>query len=103
MLIVVNCVRDLEPRKVINSQNSGPYTFKTLLRWCIKGPIGRQDKSKNFLYPALLKIKVKDNSIENLLQTLHEKDFVNTQLEHSQNRMTIYYGSLSKRERSISI
>ena len=45
-------------------------------------------------------IEVKDNSIENLLQKLYENDFVETQLERSQNKMAIYYDNLSKNDRS---
>ena len=37
LLIGANCVRALEPREVISSQNGGPYAFKTLLGWCIAG------------------------------------------------------------------
>ena len=43
---------------------------------------------------------MKDNSIENLLQKLYENDFVETQLERSQNKMAIYYDNLSKNDRS---
>ena len=45
LLIGANCVRALEPRKVISSKNGGPYAFKTLLGWCIVGPMESQNKS----------------------------------------------------------
>ena len=37
-LIGANCVKALEPRELIASKNGGPYTFRTLLGWCIVGP-----------------------------------------------------------------
>ena len=39
LIIGANCVRALEPREVISSQNGGPYAFKRLLGWCIVGPM----------------------------------------------------------------
>ena len=42
--IVANCVCALEPREVISSQNRGPYAFKTLLGWCVVGPMINQTK-----------------------------------------------------------
>ena len=39
LLISANCVRALEPSEVISSQNGGPYVFKTLLGWCLVGPM----------------------------------------------------------------
>ena len=39
LLIGANCTRALEPIKVISSRNDGPYAMKTVLGWCIVGPI----------------------------------------------------------------
>jgi len=91
LLIEANCVRTLELRKVIASKNGDPYDFKTLLGWCIVGPMESQNKlttvccnrimvsshgkSNSFITQP---IEVKDNSIENLLQKLYENDFVET-------------------------
>ena len=40
-----NCVRALEPSEVISSQNGGPYVFKTLLGWCLVGPMIKKKTS----------------------------------------------------------
>ena len=47
-LIGANCVRALEPRKLISSQNGDPYAFKTLLGWCVVGPMINQIKAGKF-------------------------------------------------------
>ena len=39
LLIGANCMKALEPIKIIPSKGDGPYAYKTLLEWCIEGPI----------------------------------------------------------------
>ena len=39
LLIGANCMKALEPMKIIPSKEDGPYAYKTLLGWCIVGPI----------------------------------------------------------------
>ena len=46
LLIDANCPRTLEPVQVIASRDGGPYAMKTVLRWCIVGPIA-QINSRN--------------------------------------------------------
>ena len=41
LLIGANCTRALEPVQVIASRDGEPYATKTVLGWCIVGPIGR--------------------------------------------------------------
>ena len=48
LLIGAECVRALEPRAVISSQNGDHYTFKTLLGWCAVGPMINQTKAGKF-------------------------------------------------------
>ena len=45
LLIGANCVKALESRELIASKNGGPYAFRTLLGWCIVGPMYSQNKS----------------------------------------------------------
>ena len=40
LLIGANCVKALEPIKVISSEVQGPYAYKTVLGWCVVGPMG---------------------------------------------------------------
>ena len=37
LLIEANCSKALEPEEVLPSKDSGPFTFKTLLGWCVVG------------------------------------------------------------------
>ena len=40
LLIGANCVMALEPIKVISGEAQGPYAYKTVLGWCVVGPMG---------------------------------------------------------------
>ena len=40
LLIGANCVKALEPIKVISSEVQGPYAYKTVLGGCVVGPMG---------------------------------------------------------------
>ena len=39
LLVGANCMKTLEPMKIILSKEDCPYAYKTLLGWCIVGPI----------------------------------------------------------------
>ena len=39
LLIGENCMKALEPTRILQSQNDGPYAYKTRLGWCVVGPI----------------------------------------------------------------
>ena len=39
LLIGANCVEALQPLEVIPSQQDGAYTYRTILGWCVVGPI----------------------------------------------------------------
>ena len=42
-LIGANCSRALEPEMVIHSEGDGPYSFRTVLGWCIVEPISQKN------------------------------------------------------------
>ena len=46
LLIGANCARALEPIKVIPSRNDDPYAMKTVLGWCIVGPVSYRNQSE---------------------------------------------------------
>ena len=48
ILIGANCSEALESEKVINSENGGPYAFKTVLGWCIVGPVKSSQAKRKF-------------------------------------------------------
>ena len=42
LIIGVNCVRALESREVISNHNRGLFAIKSLLGWCVVGPVVNQ-------------------------------------------------------------
>ena len=46
LLTGVNCARTLEPEVVIPSKDGGPYAFRTVLGWCVIGPVAGNNKGK---------------------------------------------------------
>ena len=114
-LIGANCVKDLEPRELIASKNGGPYAFKTLLEWCIVGPVYSQNKSEiiscnrimvKSVVPGLplnpyftQSNKVRDTSIEGTLTKMYKHNFVEHQLQHHANKISINYDTSSRNDR----
>ena len=47
LLIGGNCPKALEPLEVIPSENQGPFALKSMLGWCIIGPISAKNKGNN--------------------------------------------------------
>ena len=45
ILIGGNCPKAVEPLEVVQSQDNGPYAFKTRLGWCVVGPTSSIDQS----------------------------------------------------------
>ena len=39
LLIGENCMKALEPTGILQSQDVGPYAYKTRLGWCVVGPL----------------------------------------------------------------
>ena len=39
LLIGANCIEALQTLEVIPSQQDGPYAYRTILGWCVIGPI----------------------------------------------------------------
>ena len=114
---VENCVRTLEPREVVSSQNRGPYAFKTVLGWCIVGPMINQTKGGKFCCNKIIlasadtvklarhyftvPTKVKETSIENMLKKIDEQDFIEPESQYSvNNKINLNYDNLSKNDRT---
>ena len=92
LLIGANCMKALETLKVIASNTGGPYTYQTRLVWCIVGPISNmvgkdsigchriavQDavSSKIADYQFVVEEFMKDISLEEMFQKMHQNDFV---------------------------
>ena len=59
LLIGGNCSKALEPFEVIPNKDGGPYAFRTLLGWCIVGPI---DETTSSATVSCNRISVEDMS-----------------------------------------
>ena len=46
MLIGANCMKALEPLKIMSSWNDGPYAYRQKLGWCIVGPMVNKSSNK---------------------------------------------------------
>lgn len=90
LLIGANCVRALEPEVVIPSENGGPYAYRTVLGWCIVGPVSggncnnilcnrtavvEADTNTVGRHHFEVTSKVKEVDVANLLKKIYENDF----------------------------
>ena len=96
ILIGGNWSGALEPREVIPSKNGGPYAFRTLLGWCIVGPVGASgnDASVAFKRVAVqdltskaiashyfaVETEIKETGIEQMLHKMYSADFIDQNL-----------------------
>ena len=46
LLIGANCPRALEPEVVLPSKDGGSYAYRTVLGWCVVGPVTGNNKGK---------------------------------------------------------
>ena len=115
LLIGANCVKALEPHELIASRNGGPHALRTLLGWCIIGPMYSQNKSEKLSCNKIMvksvvtglpsnhyltqSDKVRDTSIEGLLMKMCKQDFVEPQLQHCAIKISINYDKLSRKNR----
>ena len=63
LLIRANCMKALEPTWILQSQDGGPYAYKTRLGWCVVGPINCATKDCS---PSCNRVAVKDVSSSKL-------------------------------------
>ena len=92
LMIGANCMKALEPTKIIHSEGGSPYANKTRLGWCVVGPINCISKcittSCNCVTvrdTALIKLAshhfaVKDFSLEEMFQAMYQHDFSEPEL-----------------------
>ena len=66
ILIGTNCSEALEPVKVINSENGGPYAFKTVLGWCAVSPVNSTQAKRKFCCNRTAVIEAGTNEIVKL-------------------------------------
>ena len=87
LVIGANCIKVLEPLKVIVSNNGAPYTYQTCLGWCIVGPISNMIgchcivvhdaiSSKTADHQFVVDESMKEISLEEMFQKMHQNEFV---------------------------
>ena len=90
LLIDANCMKALEPMKIIPSKEDGPYAYKTLLGWCIVVPIISTETERSIsvieyvidvissrLVPHQFGAEksIKDISLEEMFKMMYSNDF----------------------------
>ena len=91
LLIEGNCMKALEPTRIFQIQDGGPYVYKTRLGWCVAGPINCTAKncstscnrvavkdvasSKLGSHHFTLEDSVKYISLEEIFQRMYKQDF----------------------------
>nr|XP_021329205.1 uncharacterized protein LOC110439111 [Danio rerio] len=75
LLIGVNCSRAMEPWRIINSQDGGPYAVKTAIGWVVNGPVRKElkDSENEPSHFSVNRISLMD--IEKLLVQQYNTDF----------------------------
>ena len=91
LLIGANCMKKLEPTRIVQSQDGGPYVYKRRLGWCVAGPINCTAKkcsascdrvevknvpsSKLGSHHFTVEDSVKDISLEEMFHRMYKEDF----------------------------
>ena len=97
MRIGANCTRASEAIKVIPSRNDDPYAMKTVLGWCIVGPVSYRNQSEGeilcnrtammeagskkvsrYYFAAENKLKP-DDDVKSMLKKIYEQEFAKSQ------------------------
>ena len=94
LLIGANCARALEPVEVLPYQDKGPFAYKTLLGWCVVGPLTKTGISRSISsngiavrdaatskvsrYHFRFTHEVQNVSAKKMLQEMYNADFIET-------------------------
>ena len=112
LLIGANCMKALEPTKIIDNEGGGPYAYKTRLGWCVVGPINCISKgittscncvavrdvpsSKLASHHFAMEKLVKDISLEEMFQPMFWHDFSEPELVAT--CIMLKYGEVSHKD-----
>ncbi len=77
LLIGTNVPKILEPWKVINSREDGPFAVKTILGWIVNGPLDRENiqTNRDTGWPQVMANRISVVSLDNLIQQQMSYDF----------------------------
>ncbi|KAJ8389926.1 hypothetical protein AAFF_G00112110 [Aldrovandia affinis] len=81
LLIGVNTPKAMEPWRVINSQDDGPYAVKTLLGWVVNGPLNGCTATKDAGHQKVWANWISVASLEEVLIQQYNHDFSEKQYE----------------------
>ena len=98
LLVGANCSKALEPNKIIPSQGGGPYAFRTILGWCIVGPVDKSMTNGSNVSCNLVSVyniglnetakhhfaleeSLKEDDVKKMLQKIYEHEFTEPQLK----------------------
>ena len=115
LLTGANCMKALEPLKVIANNNGGPYAYQTRLGWCIVGPISNmvgkdsigchriavQDAitSKIAGHHFVIEKSMRDISLAEMFQKIHQNDVAEKEVI-SVNGLLENMGEISKDDKT---
>ena len=96
LLIGANCMKALESTRILQSQDGGPYAYKTKLGWCVVGPINCRAKNcstscnrvavkdvaslKLGAHHFTFEDSVKDISLEEMFQRMYKQNFSESEM-----------------------
>lgn len=83
LLIGANCPKALEPLDVIPSQLGGPFAMRTVLGWCVSGPIRSTHHDRltnNTVVCSRIavfepKVQVVESQVKRMIRNMYESDF----------------------------
>ena len=75
LLIGVNVPKAMEPLKVINSQDNGPYAVLTHLGWIVNGPLGISSHVDKHGRPQIMTNRISVARLEDLPIQKHNQNF----------------------------
>ena len=102
LLIGGNCSKALEPNRIIPSRNDRPYDFRTILGWCVVGPVQKDAElepnisclrvsvtktgsNKIANHHFVIEKSVDDMGVKQMLQNIYLHEFTKPQIKDCMN------------------
>ena len=90
ILIGNNVPRAVEPWEVINSESDGPYAVRTLLGWCVNGPLrGVAAGLNDDKIPAVSVNRLQISCLEDQVQRYFDMDFSDHQIFSDEKALSV--------------
>ena len=90
ILIGNNVPRAVEPWEVINSEGDGPYAVRTLLGWCVNGPLrGVAASLSDDKIPAVSVNRLQISCLEDQVQRYFDMDFSDHQIFSDEKALSV--------------